>query len=64
MTRSLLPHLIGAMVVVALVFGALGFIVGSRIGFAPTNQPNCPHEDSCTVDYHDGAWHITPNKDK
>lgn len=21
--------------------------------------PDCPAEDSCTVDYRDGAWHIT-----
>lgn len=21
-------------------------------------EPHCPQEDSCTVDYHDGAWHI------
>lgn len=20
----------------------------------------CPTEDSCVADYHDGAWHITP----
>lgn len=22
------------------------------------DMPNCPTEDSCSIDYHDGAWHI------
>lgn len=22
------------------------------------HQPHCPTEDSCTVDYHNGSWHI------
>lgn len=26
-------------------------------------QVLCPTEDSCTVDYHDGAWHITKTED-
>lgn len=23
------------------------------------NQPDCPTEDSCAIDYRDGGWHIT-----
>lgn len=23
-----------------------------------SDQPYCPTEDSCTVEYHDGAWHV------
>jgi len=33
---------------------ALGALVGHSI-----DQPYCPTEDSCTVDYHDGQWTIT-----
>lgn len=22
-------------------------------------KPYCPEEDSCQIDYHDGAWHIS-----
>ena len=25
-----------------------------------TLPQDCPTEDSCTPDYHNGAWHITP----
>lgn len=25
-------------------------------------QPDCPLEDSCHVDYYDGAWHITEDQ--
>lgn len=39
-------------------------------GFAPTAVlvlvvvgvaavPQCPTEDSCTIDYRDGSWHVT-----
>jgi hypothetical protein len=24
-------------------------------------MPSCPSEDSCTIDYHDGGWHIYPD---
>lgn len=30
-------------------------IVDDRVVIVP-----CPSEDSCTVDYYDGAWHIGP----
>ncbi len=25
-----------------------------------SNQPNCPTEDSCSIDYNHGQWHIEP----
>lgn len=54
-------------IVALLVAGWLGL---SAIGVVfilsdetPTDAPatvvGCPQEDSCTADYHDGAWHIT-----
>ena len=33
-----------------------GFLVG--IAYAESQEPNCPTEDSCTVDYREGEWHI------
>jgi hypothetical protein len=33
--------------------------VGVMLYTAAPDEPNCPTEDSCTVDYHDGAWHVT-----
>lgn len=27
--------------------------------FITADVPHCPTEDSCSVDYHDGGWHIT-----
>ena len=27
---------------------------------APARVEGCPTEDSCRIDYHDGAWYITP----
>ena len=43
---------VAAFVAVAIaVFGA-GWLVHASL------QPSCPTEDSCTVDYRDGAWHI------
>jgi hypothetical protein len=44
----------------AVLLIALGVILGTAITLATlwTSQPHCPTEDSCVVDYHDGAWHI------
>lgn len=35
-------------------------IAGICLGWALNDilNPNCPTEDSCTVDYRDGEWHI------
>lgn len=38
-----------------------GYLAGSWDGAMPTG-PDCPHEDSCSVDYRDGAWHIEQNR--
>ena len=42
---------------------SLGLIIGILIGWALTyqhqpEQPYCPTEDSCSIDYRDGSWHI------
>jgi hypothetical protein len=42
-----------ALVLLVLVYGyVLGYWAGTE------GQPDCPQEDSCVVDYRDGAWHI------
>lgn len=43
---------------VGLVLAAL--FLGIALGFALFSPPHCPQEDSCTVDYFDGAWHVIP----
>jgi hypothetical protein len=41
-----------------------GFLVGIGLGFClmgllwSVAQPNCPEEDSCTINYYHGEWHI------
>jgi hypothetical protein len=45
----------------ALAAMAVGWIIGAVIALVVTHgarEVPCPAEDSCTVDYHDGAWHI------
>lgn len=39
---------------------ALGLFLGGFMTAAYHNyqEPYCPEEDSCTVDYYDGKWHI------
>jgi hypothetical protein len=42
----------------------MGFVIGLLFAsgwFYETPSINCPQEDSCVVDYYDGAWHITPS---
>lgn len=43
-----------------VVTWAATLIAGFCIGWSACslNHPDCPTEDSCTVDYRDGAWHI------
>jgi len=48
---------------IALAAVALAVLAGC--GTAATCEPAprvvpCPTEDSCALDYHDGAWHIGP----
>lgn len=39
------------------IMSAFLAIVGTGIYLAVT-EPYCPQEDSCSANYHDGAWHI------
>lgn len=46
----------------SVIGGALmalaGFVVGVNVP-NHDNQPYCPTEDSCTVDYSHGEWRVT-----
>lgn len=60
--RTLLTLLVAVgsvMVAAALV---LGIVIGARLVGTP-GQPDrvvpCPAEDACTIDYRDGAWHVS-----
>lgn len=44
------------MVVLAV---AVAFLSGYAVRTLTDPSPDCPAEDSCAVDYRDGAWHIT-----
>lgn len=44
-------------VVVAFVLGVVAGVLTWAPWWAP-EAPHCPTEDSCAVDYHDGAWHV------
>ena len=35
-----------------------GFVVGVNVP-DHDNQPSCPTEDSCAIDYHHGKWTVT-----
>lgn len=51
------PPLVAAMLVVGVLLGALATV--ALTGWY--RLPSCPHEDTCSVDYRDGAWYIAPN---
>ncbi len=38
---------------IGLLMGAGVLIIGD------STRPKCPTEDSCTVDYRSGEWHVT-----
>lgn len=40
--------------ILSVVVALAAFAVGNV-----DTRPDCPSEDSCTVDYRDGAWHVT-----
>lgn len=42
----------------AFIAGAL-LSGGLLASWRAYERPYCPTEDSCSVDYHDGAWHVT-----
>lgn len=42
-----------------LMFTAAALLLAFALGYwSADDMPYCPQEDSCTVDYRDGAWHI------
>ena len=43
-----------ALVVIWAALGILG-----TLAVQAAAEPHCPTEDSCTVDYRGGQWHIT-----
>lgn len=43
---------------ILMMAGGLIALVSYKAG--AHSQPRCPAEDSCTADYYEGAWHITP----
>lgn len=43
---------------IGFLIGLLG-VVGGMVIDRTVLAPECPTEDSCVVNYHDGAWHIT-----
>lgn len=43
----------GVVLVLAVLAGFVFLPAGDLM-----RVPDCPSEDSCTIDYHDGAWHI------
>lgn len=55
-------HLFNISILIA--FFGLGFLAGcdeTTPSCPPPPPPvSCPTEDSCVVDYHDGAYHIIP----
>lgn len=42
------------------VVGATGVMIGNRTADPEPTTPTvaCPAEDSCEIDFRDGAWHI------
>lgn len=42
---------------ILMAVGAFFLLIGMKQG-----MPNCPTEDSCSIEYHDGAWHVTEDK--
>lgn len=52
--------LVASVVAAILGFGVAVATVAAQAGSKDTVVVPCPTEDSCAVDYRDGAWHITP----
>lgn len=47
-----------ALVALSVALITVGVVLGMA---AEPAQPDCPTEDSCTIDYRDGRWYITPD---
>lgn len=52
--------LVAFVVAAILGFGIAVATVVEPAGSKDTVVVPCPTEDSCALDYRDGAWHITP----
>ena len=66
-TRAIARTVTGAAAMLGFgLFGALSYASGLADQPAPVNPvvpvtvTGCPQEDSCDIDYHGGAWTITP----
>jgi hypothetical protein len=55
MTGRVVTRLVAPLLLLAGVL--VGILVCQTV--EAIQQPHCPTEDSCTVDYRDGRWHIT-----
>jgi len=53
--------LFAAALLAAAVFSVTTYAgaLGSEPVTVEVTGVDCPTEDSCTVDYYDGAWHVT-----
>lgn len=49
---------LAAVVIVGWI--ALSLALLFMVADEDTTSVPCPTEDSCAVDYHDGAYHVTP----
>jgi hypothetical protein len=49
---------------IGVMLSLLAALFGGVLGWTlnDLSRPNCPTEDSCAVDYRDGAWHIEESK--
>lgn len=54
MNVKIMRSLIAAARIAVIIVAAYG---ASHL--VASDQPECPTEDSCAIDYRDGRWHIT-----
>jgi hypothetical protein len=44
-----------------IAIATIAALVGVGVGTMIDSPVDCPTEDSCKIDYHDGQWIITPD---
>ena len=54
------PRVIAGIILLVLAAFLGGFSAGAWAGAHHYAGPSCPTEDSCSVQYYGGTWHITP----
>jgi hypothetical protein len=54
---NLTRKIVASALALAATFGT-GLWIGTAIA---DQMPNCPQEDSCSVDYRNGAWYVKPD---